>query len=139
LEIRCRKVHNVVARSLFRNQNRESTTCPHRKSTCRCRTKCASNQTVKTTKVRTIFGDSNIASLKYIYYIILHRTSSRTTTLPTLHQTSPHPTKLNNITLQFTSPHCTTFHYTSLQEKKQHSATLQLQIHSTTLYYTTLH
>ena len=74
-----------------------------------------------------------------IYYIILHRTTSRTTTLPTLHHTSLHPTKRNNTTPQFTSPHCTTFHYTSLQEKKPHYATVQLQLHSTTLYYTTLH
>ena len=53
------KVHAVVAQSTFQSQN------------------------IKTTKVRTTFGGSNITSLRFttIYYIVLHYTPLHTITL----------------------------------------------------------
>ena len=71
---RCRKVHTVVARSTFRSQH------------------------VKNTRVRTTFGGSDIASLRFtrLHYITLHYT--------TLHYTPQH----------HNYDYTTTFHYTPL-------------------------
>ena len=78
---------------------------------------------LKTPGVRTTFGGSDVASLRFttIHYITLHYT--------TLHYTTLHYTTLHNTTtttqLHSTTLHCTKLHYTTL--------------HSTTLHYTPLH
>ena len=76
---RCRKVHAVVARSTFRSQN------------------------VKNTRVRTTFGGSDIASLRFasLDYTTLHYTTLHYTTL---HYTPQH----------YNYDYTTTFHDTPL-------------------------
>ena len=91
---------------------------------------------LKTQGVRTTFGGSDVALLRFttLHYMILHYT--------TLHYTT-----LQDITLHYTTLYYTIFHYTSLPYTTLHSITLQLQLqqhnytplHSTTLNYTTLH
>ena len=92
----------------------------------------------KTLGVRTTFGCSDVASLRFgslhytmhsttLQYITLHYTPQhynynyRTTQL--------HSTTVHYIKLQYTTPHYTTLHYT----------TLHYTIHATTLHYITLH
>ena len=98
----------------------------------------------KTLGVRTTFGGSDVASLRFgslhysihsttLQYITLHYTPlhNTTTTTTELHNYTPlHSTTLYK--LQYTTPHYTPLHYT----------TLHYTIHSThysTLHYTTLH
>ena len=69
----------------------------------------------KTLGFRTIFGGSDVASLRFT----------------TRHYTTLHYTPLHYTTFHYTSLHYTTLYSTTLQ--------LQLQLHSTTLNYTTLH
>ena len=97
------KVHAVVARSTFRSQNVQNTTCSRHFWRFRCR----------------------FASLHYttLHYTTLHYTTLHYTTLQLqLHNYTPlHSTTLNYTTLHYTplhsttlQLHCTTFHYTSL-------------------------
>ena len=93
--------------------------------------------------VRTTFGGSDVASLRFasghytttLQYITLHYTPlhNTTTTTTELHNYTPlHSTTLYK--LQYTTPHYTTLHYTAL-----HYTTLYTPLHYTTLYYTTLY
>ena len=100
------KVHAVVARSTFRNQN------------------------VKNTRVRTnleVQMSLRFASLHYtpLHYITLHYTPQHDnynyTTI--LHYTPLHYTTLHYTTLRYLPLHFTTLHYTTL-----HSTTLQIQL-----------
>ena len=89
----------------------------------------------KTLGVRTTFGGSDVASLRFttIHYITLHYTTLHSTTLQLqLHNYTPlHSTTLHN----YTPLHYTTLHYTPL-----HYITLHYTIlHYTTLHYATLH
>ena len=122
---------------------------------------------LKTLGVRTTFGGSDVASLRFatLHYITLHYTPLGHTlhytpvhytlnyTTPhyiTLHYAPLHYTTLHHTTLHYTPLHYITlyytiFHYTSLPYTTLHSITLQLQLHnytqlhSTTLHYTPLH
>ena len=109
----------------------------------------------KTLGVRTTFGGSDVASLRFgslhytihsttLQYITLHSTTLQlqnyTTTLHyiKLQYITPHYTTLHYITLHYTL-HYTTLHYTHYT---LHYTTLHYTIHSThysTLHYTTLH
>ena len=119
----------------------------------------------KTLGVRTTFGGSDVASLRFgslhysihsttLQYITLHYTPlhNTTTTTTELHNYTPlHSTTLYK--LQYTTPHYTTLHYTTLHYTTLytphttvhyttlHSTTLQLQLqnYTTTLHYTPLH
>ena len=104
---------------------------------------------LKTTGVRTTFGGSDVASLRFttLHYITLHYTP--------LHYTALHYTTLHSTTLQlqlqihnytttqlhtytplyYTPLHYTTLHYTTLHSTTLHYTTLP----STTLHYITLH
>ena len=84
---------------------------------------------LKTPGVRTTFGGSDVASLRFttLHYTTLHYTPLRYTTL---HSTTPHYTKLHYTKLHYTTLHYITLHYTQL-----HYTTLP----STTLHYITLH
>ena len=121
---------------------------------------------LQTPGVRTTFGSSDVASLRFttlhyitlrytpLHYTTLHYTTlhNTTTTTTQLHSTTLHSTPLNYTTLHYTplhyiTLHYNTFHYTSLHYTTLHSTTLQLQLqlhnytplHSTTLHYITLH
>ena len=76
---------------------------------------------LKTPKVRTTFGGSDVASLRFT---ALHYTTLRYTTLH-LHYTPLHYITLHYLPLHSATLNYTTFHYTPL--------------HYTTLHYTTLH
>ena len=136
------KVHAVVARSTFRGQNVQNTTCSRHFWWFRCR-----------------FASLHYITLHYtpLHYAPLHYTTlhNTTTTTTQLHSTTLHYTKLHYTTLHYTPLHYTTLHYTALPSTTLHyitlhSTTLQLQLHnytplqytplhSTTLNYTTLH
>ena len=83
----------------------------------------------KTHQVRTTFGGSDVASLRFasLHYTTLHYTTLHSTTLHyiTLHSTTPQlqlhnytTTQLHNYTAtqlhNYTALHCTTLHYTQL-------------------------
>ena len=145
------KVHAVVARSTFRSQNVQNTTCSRhfwrfgcRKSVRRAgakhiwKSKCTKHQ------VRTTFGGSDVASLRFtrLHYITLHYTPLHYITLYSttlqlqLHSTTLHYTPLHSTTLNYTTLHCnTTLHSTTLHYTTLHYTTLP----STTLHYTPLH
>ena len=136
-----KKVHAVVARSIFGSQNVQSTPCTDhfwklrcRKSARRCgakhiwKSKCTKHTTygpllevqmskkctllwreahfevkmLKAPGVRTTFGGSDVASLRFAS---LHYT--------TLHYTTFHYTPLHDITLHYIPLHSTTLNYTT--------------------------
>ena len=118
---------------------------------------------LKTLGVRTTFGGSDVASLRFgsLHYTIhsttLHTTLHITTTTELhnytpLHSTTLHYTKLHYTTPHYTTLHYTTLHYTTLHYLPLHFTTLHpttlhytttrtttTQLHSTTLHYTKLH
>ena len=91
---------------------------------------------LKALGVRTTFGGSDVASLRFgsLHYTTLHY-------LP-LHFTTLHPTTLHYTTTTTTTAqlHSTTLHYTKLHYATQQYTTLHyIPLHSSTLHYTTLH
>ena len=102
---------------------------------------------LKTLGVRTTFGGSDVASLRFttLHYITLHYTPLHYITLPsttllyiTLHYTTLHyttTTQLHSTTLNYTTLHYITLHYTPLHYTTLHYTTF----HYTSLHYTTLH
>ena len=140
------KVHAVVARSTFRSQNVQNTTCSRHfwrfgcwKSARRCGNTRGSDHFWR---FRCRFASIHYTTGHYtkLHYITLHYTPVHSTTLhyttlqlqlqlhnytplhpTTLNYTTLHSTKLHYITLHYITLHYTTFHYTSL--------------HSTTLHY----
>ena len=86
----------------------------------------------KTLGLRTTFGGSDVASLRFgsLHYTI----HSTTLQYITLHYTTLHSTTLQLQLHNYTPLHSTTPHYTTL-----HYTTLHYTIHSTTLHYITLH
>ena len=118
LEVEISKKCTPLSRSTFRSQN------------------------VKNTEVRTTFGDSDVASLRYttLHYITLHYTPLlRSTTLHYITQHYNHnytTTQLHNYTplhpstLTYTTLHYITLHYTPLH---------YITLHNTTFHYTSLY
>ena len=114
---------------------------------------------LKAPGVRTTFGGSDVASLRYttlhyttLHYTTLHYTTLHYTTLQLqlhnytpLHSTTLNYTTLHYITLHYTPLHYTTLHYTALPSTTLHYITLHstttttTQLHSTTIHTTTLH
>ena len=116
---------------------------------------------LKTPGVRTTFGGSDVASLRFttlhytlhyitlqcitLHYIPQHYNYTTTLHYTPLHSTGLHYTPLHYITLHYitlhsTTLHSTTLHYTTTTTTQLHSTTLQYTpLHSTTLHYTTLH
>ena len=107
---------------------------------------------LKTLWVRTTFGGSDVASLRFTRlhyttlhsttlhynYTTLHYTRLHYTTSTQLHSTTLHYTPLHYTPLHYnytTTRHSTTLHYTKLHYTTLHSTTL----HYITLHYTTLH
>ena len=122
------KVHAVVARSTFRSQNVQNTTCSRHFWRFRCR-----------------FASLRVITLHYtLHYTTVHYTTLHSTTLQL--QLQNYTTTLHYIKLQYTTPHYTTLHYTTLHYTTLytplHYATQHNTLHSThysTLHYTTLH
>ena len=147
------KVHAVVARSTFRSQNVQNTTCSDHFWKLRCwesarrcgakhisKSKCTKHHMfgplleVQTSKKCTPLWREAHFEVK-MYKTPHGRTTFGGSDVPSLRFAS-----LHYITLHYTPLLYTTLHYTTL-----HSTTLQLQLHnytplhSTTLNYTTLH
>ena len=112
------KVHAVVARSTFRSENVQNTTCSRHFWRFRCR-----------------FA----ASLHYttLHYVPLHHTRLYYTTLhyTTLHNTTTTTTQLDYTPLHSTTLNFTTLHYTTLSSTTLH----YIKLHYTPLHYITLH
>ena len=98
---------------------------------------------LKTLGVRTTFGGSDVASLRFtrLHYITLHYIPLHYTTLhyTTLHSTTlqlqlHNYTPLNSTTLNYSTLHYIPLHFTTL-----HYTPLQLHNYTTTLHYTPLH
>ena len=70
---------------------------------------------LKTLEVRTTFGGSDVASLRFasLHYITLHYTPLHSTTL---HYTTLHATTLQLQLHKYTPPHSTTLHDTKLHD-----------------------
>ena len=97
------KVHAVVARSTFPSQNVQSTPCTDhcwksKKCTPLWREAHFQVKMLKTLRVRTTFGGSDVVALRFT----------------TLHDTTLHYTPLHSTTLHYTPLHSTTLHYTKL-------------------------
>ena len=108
------KVHAVVARSTFRSQNVQNTTCWRHFWRFGC-----------------CFASLHYTTLHYTYYTTLHYT--------TLHHTTLHYTTLQLQLHNYTRLHSTTLHYTKLRYTTLHYTTLHyIPLHSTTLHYITL-
>ena len=141
------KVHAVVARSTFRSQNVQNTTCSRHFWRFGCRFASLHyttlhyatlhSTTLRSTTLHYITQHYNYNYNNYNYTTTLHYTKLHYTTLhyTTLHSTTLHYMTLHCTTFYYTSLHYTTFHYTTTTTTQLHSAT----IHSTTLHYTKLH
>ena len=136
------KVHAVVARSTFRNQNVKKHQGFGPLLEVQMSKKCMplwreahfEVKIFKTLGVRTTFGGSDVASLHYttLHYTTLHYT--------TLQDISLHYTPVHYITLHYTPLHSTTLNYTTLHYITLHYTTFRhTPLHHTTLHYTTLH
>ena len=138
-EMRDEQLHAVVVRSRFRSEKVQNTSGLRigpllevemlKKCTALWREAHLEVKMFKTLGVRTTFGGSDVASLRFttIDYITLHYTPLH---YITLHYTPQHYTTTTTMQLHSTTLHYTKLHYTTL-----HSTTL----HYTTLHYTTLH
>ena len=168
------KVHVVVARSTFASQNVKKhhgfgtllEVQMSKKCTPLWREAHFEVKMLKAPGVRTTFGGSDVASLRFasLHYTTLDYTTTTTTQLhnytplhynynytTTLHYTPLHSTTLDYTTLPSTTLHYITLHYTTLHYNYNynctplHSTTLPYTklhyttLHSTTLHYTTLH
>ena len=136
------KVHAVVARSTFRSQNVQNTTCSRPLLEVQMSLSRGRRKGLWTlSKVSKTWGFCSIFNYNH-HYTTLHSNTlhyTTTTTTPSLHSTTLHSTTLHctqlhstlhNTTTTTTQLHSTTLHYTPL-----HSTTLN----HTTLYYITLH
>ena len=139
------KVHAVVARSTFRSQNVQNTTCSRhfwrfrcRKSARRCGAKHISkSKCLKKQDFGPLLGVQMSLRFTTLHHTTLHYTS--------LHCTAQHYTTLHNTTTTTTQLHPTTLHYTTLHDAKSHYTTLHyttlqyITLHYTTFHYTSLH
>ena len=153
------KVHAVVARSTFRSQNVQNTTCSRHFWKFGCRFASLHYTTFHYTTLHyTILHYTTLhylpLHLTTLHYTPLHYNYNYTTTL---HYTPLHSTTLNYTTLHYialhyaplhyTTLHYTTFHYTSLHYTTLHYTPLHYNynydytttLHYTQLHYTTLH
>ena len=156
------KVHAVVARSTFRSQNVQNTTCSRHFWSVGCRFASLHYTTLHYTTLH--YTTLHYTTLHYLplhfttlHYTPLHYNYNYTTTLhynnsttlhytklhyTTLHYTTLHSTTLRYITLHYLPLHFTTLHYTPLHYNYNYDYTTTLhysKLHYTTLHYTTLH
>ena len=154
------KVHAVVARSTFRSQNVQNTTCSRHfwrfgcwKSARRCGAKHISKSNCTKPHVRATFGGSDVEKVHAVVARSTFRSENVQNTrgsdhfwrfrcrfaaslhYTTLRYITPHSTILHYITLHYTPQHYN-YNYTT----RLHSTTLHYsKFHCTTLHYTTLH
>ena len=122
------KVHAVVARSTFRSENVQNTTCSRHFWRFRCRKK------VHAFVARSTFRSENVQSTTDHFWRFRCRFAA-SLHYTTLRYITPHSTILHYITLHYTPQHYNYNYTTSL-----HSTTLHyIKFHYTTLHYTTLH
>jgi len=145
------RVHAVVARSTFRSQNLQNTTCSRHFWRFRCRksASCCGAKHISKSKCTKHQGFGPLLevqmSLRFasLHYITLHYTPLHYTTLQytTLHNTTTTATQLHSTKLHHTKLQYTTLHYTTLQSTTLHYITLHyLPLHFyKTLHYTPLH
>ena len=144
------KVHAVVARSTFRSQHVQNTTCSRhfwrfrcRKSARRCAGKHISkSKCTKHHMFAPLLEVQMSLRLTTLHYITLHYTPLHYAPLhyTTLHNTTTTTTQLHSTTLHYTKLHYTTLHYTTLHSTTLHYITLHcITFHYTSLHYTTLH
>ena len=157
------KVHAVVARSTFRSQNVQNTTCSRhfwrfrcRKSARRCgakhisKSKCAKHtilgpllEVAMSKKCTPLWREAHFEVKMYKAHQV--RTTFGGSDVASLHYTTLHYTTLHYTTLHYTTLHYTTLqlqlhNYTPLHYTKLHYTTLHYTtLHSTTLHYITLH
>ena len=153
------KVHAIVARSTFRSQNVQNTTCSPGhfwrfgcwKSARRCGAKHISRS--KCTKHDVFAPLLEVRMLKKCtplwreahFEVKMYKTPHVRATFGGSDVASLHYTTLHYTTLHYTTLHYTTLHYTTLQLQLHnytplHSTTLNYTtLHYTTLHYTTLH
>ena len=98
-----KKVHAVVARSTFRSENVQNTTCSRHFWRFRCRFAASLHYTT----LRYITPHSNI-----LHYITLHYTPQ--------HYNYNYTTRLHSNTLHYIKFHYTTLHYTTLHYTTLH-------------------
>jgi len=163
------KVHAAVARSTFRSENVQNTTCSHHFLKLRCRKsarRCGAKHIFKSKCTKhTTFGplldvqmSFRVAGVRdcepshkwakregFVAFSTTNTTTPRNTTLQLQlqlhrHYIPLHYTPLRSITLSYTTLHYTPLHYTTLHYITLPSTTLHYtQLHSTTLHHTTLH
>ena len=102
------------------------------------------SQMLKTPGIRTTFGGSDVASLRFttLHYMILHYMILHYTTLhyTTLQDITLHYTPVHYITLHYTPVYSTTLNYTTPHYTTLHSTPLHyITLHYTTFHYTPLH
>ena len=130
------KVHVVVARSTFRSENVQNTTCSRHFWRFRCRFAASLHYT--TLHYTTLHCTT-------LHYTTLHNTTTTTTQLDytplhstTLNFTTRHYTTLRSTTLHYIKLHYTPLHYIT-HTTLHNTTTTTTQLHSTTLHYTKLH
>ena len=140
------KVHAVVARSAFRSENAQNTTCSRHLWRFRCRFAWQAQGIVHLVK-----SEPNVRVFKHFQLQPpLHHTTLQHTTLQlqlhynytftTFHYTTLLYTLLHSSTLNYTQVHSSTLNYTTLHYTTLLSTTLHyITLHYTTFHYTTLH
>ena len=96
---------------------------------------------LKTPGVRTTFGGSDAASLRFttLHYITLNSTTLHDITLHSTTLQLHNYTPLHSTTLNYTTLHYITLHYTPLHYTTLHYTTLRyITLHYTSFHYTTL-
>ena len=127
------KVHAVAARSTFRSENVQNTTCSRNFWRFRCRFAASLHYTT----LRYITPHSTILPYITLHYTPQHYNYNYTTRL--------HSTTLNFTTLHYTTLRSTTLHYIKLYYTPLHYITLHYAPqhynynYTTTLHYTPLH
>ena len=151
-----------VARSTFRSQNVQNTTCSRHFWRFRCRDVvsrgrrkglCTLSKVIKTWGFCSIFNynhhystlhSNTLHTLQlqlHLHYILLQYTPLHYTALnyTQLHYATLHYTTLHYTTLHYTTLPSTTLHYITLHYTPQHYNYNYTPLHSTTLNYTPLH
>ena len=153
------KVHAAVARSTFRSENVQNTTCSHHFLKLRCRKsarRCGAKHIFKSKCTKhTTFGPLLDVQMSFRVAGVRdcepsHKWAKREgfVAFSTTNTTTPHNTTLqlqlqlhrHYIPLHYTPLHSTTLNHTQLHYTTLHSTTLHyITLHYTTIHYTALH
>ena len=145
------KVHAVVARSTFRSENVQNTTCSRHFWRFRCRksARCLWHEAhfevkmYKALGVRTTFGGSDVEKV----HAVVARSTFRSENVQST-RGSDHfwrfrcrlAASLHYTTLRYITPHSTILHYITLHYTPQHyNYNYTTRLHSTTLHYIKFH